>query len=127
MGGQPGWTQQWRAPLRAALDWLGDQIDQLFIQRGTRVLSDPWAAREDYIDVLLNHTPEQIEEFCDQHARKALTPSEKGSVLKLLEMQRHRLLMFTSCGWFFDELSGLETTQILRYAARAVELARSAV
>jgi len=123
VGGQPGWSQQWRAPLRAALDWLGNQIDQLFIRRGSRVLSDPWAARDDYIEVLLNHTPEQVEEFCARHARKALTPSEKGLVLKLLEMQRHRLLMFTSCGWFFDELSGLETTQILGYAARAVELA----
>ncbi len=123
IGVQPGWTQQWRAPLRTALDWLGDQIDQLFVQRGSRILSDPWAARDDYIEVLLNHTPDQVVEFCTRHARKALTPSEKGLVLKLLEMQRHRLLMFTSCGWFFDELSGLETTQILRYAARAVELA----
>lgn len=122
-GGPPGWSQRWRAPLRAALDWLGDQVDQLFIRRGGRVLSDPWAARDDYIEVVLNRTPEQIEEFCARHARKALTPSEKGLVLKLLEMQRHRLLMFTSCGWFFDEVSGLETTQILRYAARAAELA----
>ena len=121
--GRPGWSQQWRAPLRATLDWLSAQIDQLFMQRGGRVLVDPWAARDDYIGVLLTHTPEQIEEFCAQQARKALTPSEKGLVLKLLEMQRHRLLMFTSCGWFFDEVSGLETTQILRYAARAMELA----
>ncbi|HJY83244.1 MAG TPA: DUF3536 domain-containing protein [Candidatus Binatia bacterium] len=123
IGRQPGWSQQWRAPLRAALNWLGAQIDRLFIRRGSRVLSDPWAARDDYIEVLLNRTPEQIEEFCARHARKTLTPSENGLVLKLLEMQRHRLLMFTSCGWFFDDLSGLETTQILRYAARAVELA----
>ncbi|MBI3797977.1 MAG: DUF3536 domain-containing protein, partial [Deltaproteobacteria bacterium] len=123
IGGQSGWSQQWRAPLRATLDWLSDQIDQLFIQRGSRVLLDPWAARDDYIAVLLNHTPEQIEEFCAQHASKALTPSEKGLVLKLLELQRHCLLMFTSCGWFFDEVSGLETTQILRYAGRALELA----
>ncbi|HEV8718777.1 MAG TPA: DUF3536 domain-containing protein [Candidatus Binatia bacterium] len=122
-GGSPGWSQRWRAPLRAALDWLGDQVDELFTRRGGRVLSDPWAARDNYIEVVLNRTPEQIEEFCARHARKALTPSEKGLVLKLLEMQRHRLLMFTSCGWFFDEVSGLETTQILRYAARAAELA----
>ncbi|HKA53897.1 MAG TPA: DUF3536 domain-containing protein, partial [Candidatus Binatia bacterium] len=123
VGGPPGWSQQWRAPLRAALDWLGDEVDQLFVRRGGRVLSDPWAARDDYIEVVLDHTPEQIEEFCARHGRKALTPGEKGLALKLLEMQRHRLLMFTSCGWFFDEVSGLETTQVLRYAARALELA----
>ena len=42
----------------------------------------------------------------------------------LLEMQRNSLLMFTSCGWFFNDVSGLETTQILSYASRAIELAK---
>ncbi len=42
----------------------------------------------------------------------------------MLELQRHAMLMYTSCGWFFDELSGLETVQVIQYAARAVQLAR---
>jgi alpha-amylase/alpha-mannosidase (GH57 family) len=125
VGSRPGWTQQWRAPLRVALDWLRDEIDRLFEQRGGAVLLDPWAARDAYIEVLLEHTPERIEEFCARHARKTLSTNEKVEVLKLLEMQRHRLLMFTSCGWFFDELSGLEGVQVLRYAAHALELAES--
>lgn len=123
MGSQEEWTQQWRAPLRAALDWLRDELDQVFAHHGGRLLLDPWAARDAYIDVVLNRTPEREEEFCTQHAGRQLSPSEKVEALKLLEMQRHRLLMFTSCGWFFDELSGLEGIQILRYAARALELA----
>ncbi|MGH7963110.1 MAG: DUF3536 domain-containing protein, partial [Candidatus Binatia bacterium] len=123
MGTQPDWTQQWRAPLRAALDWLQDKLDQLFVQRGGRLVLDPWAAREAYIDVWLARTPEREEEFCTRHAGRQLSPDEKVKVFKLLEMQRHRLLMFTSCGWFFDEVSGLEGVQILRYAARALELA----
>jgi hypothetical protein len=109
--------------LRASLEWLQDKLDQCFEQRGRRLLSDPWEAREEYIDIVLDRTPERSEEFCDRQARKALSPGERALVIKLLEMQRHRLLMFTSCGWFFDELSGLEGTQILRYAARAIELA----
>lgn len=124
VGTQSGWTQQWRAPLRAALDWLSDEIDQVFVQHARGLVADPWAAREAYIEVLLAHTPEQIDEFCAQQAGRTLSRNEKVTVLKLLELQRHRLLMFTSCGWFFDELSGLEGTQILRYAARAVELAK---
>jgi hypothetical protein len=122
-GGQVGWTQEWRAPLRAALNWLADEIDVFFEQRGARLLADPWAARDAYIDVVLDRTPERIDDFCSQHARKWLGPSQKVEVCKLLELQRQRLLMFTSCGWFFDEISGLEGTQILRYAARAAELA----
>jgi alpha-amylase/alpha-mannosidase (GH57 family) len=120
---RPGWTQHWRAPLRAALDWLADEIDRLFEQRGDTLLTDPWKARDEYIDLLLDHTPDRIEEFCARHGKRRFSPSEQIAVLKLLEMARHRLLMFTSCGWFFDELSGLEGTQILRYAARALELA----
>jgi hypothetical protein len=123
-GGQPGWTQQWRAPLRAALDWLQDALDPLFEQQATGLLHDPWAARNAYIDVLLDRTIERIDAFFTQHARRSLGQEEKILARGLLEMQRHRLLMFTSCGWFFDEISGLEATQILRYAARAIEFAK---
>ncbi len=124
MGGETSWTQAWRAPLRAALNWLRDEIDKLFERRAAPLLAEPWAARNAYIELLLNEAPDRIDAFCAQHARRELTPEQKVEVCKLLEMQRHRLLMFTSCGWFFDELSGLEGVQILQYAARAAELAR---
>lgn len=123
MGGHGAWTQEWRAPLRAALEWLAGEIDAFFERRGERLLADPWAARDAYLEVLLDPAPERLDEFCAQQARKWLSPSQKVEARKLLEMQRHRLLMFTSCGWFFDELSGIEGVQILQYAARAAELA----
>lgn len=123
-GGLPGWTQQWRTPLRAALDWLGGEIDTLFERQAGALLRDPWGARDAYIDLILDYSPQRRDEFCMRHTGRILAPEEQQLVLKLLELQRHRLLMFTSCGWFFDELSGLEGTQILRYAARAAELAK---
>lgn len=123
-GGLPGWTQQWRAPLRAALEWLGGELDALFERQAGALLRDPWEARDAYIDLVLNRSPQRRNEFCMRQAGRILAPAEQQLVLKLLELQRHRLLMFTSCGWFFDELSGLEGTQILRYAARAAEIAK---
>lgn len=123
IGGLALWTQAWRAPLRAALEWAKGEIDKLFEQRGARLFSDPWAARNAYLDVLLDQSPERLDEFCAEQSRKWLSPSQKVEMRKLLEMQRYRLLMFTSCGWFFDEISGIEAGQILLYAARAVELA----
>lgn len=124
-GSLPGWTQQWRAPLRAALDWLRAEIDVFFERQAGEVLHDSWAARDAYIDVILDRSPQRLDEFCRHYAGRVLAPAAQQSVLKLLELQRHRLLMFTSCGWFFDELSGLEGAQILRYGARAVELAKA--
>jgi len=41
-----------------------------------------------------------------------------------MELQRHAMLMYTSCGWFFDEITGIETGQVIEYAARAVQLAK---
>ncbi|MCS6926632.1 MAG: DUF3536 domain-containing protein [Candidatus Binatia bacterium] len=123
VGTTPGWTQRWRAPLREALLWLAEAIDRMFEQQGARLLVDPWRARDEYIELVLDRTPDRIAEFCARHGARVLTQGEQVAVLKLLEMARHRLLMFTSCGWFFDELSGVETTQILCYAARAIEYA----
>jgi alpha-amylase/alpha-mannosidase (GH57 family) len=123
VGTKPGWTQRWRAPLREALLWVSDAIDRVFEQHGAPLLADPWRARDEYIELVLDRTPDRVEEFCARQGTRVLTPGERVEVLKLLEMARHRLLMFTSCGWFFDELSGIEGTQILRYAARAIEYA----
>jgi alpha-amylase/alpha-mannosidase (GH57 family) len=122
--GHPGWNQRWRAPLRAALDWLRDEMAPLFEEHGGGLLANPWAARNDYIDVVLDRSPVTVAAFLDRHASRSLTDAEKVRTLQLLEMQRHAMLMYTSCGWFFDELSGMETVQVIQYAARAVQLAR---
>lgn len=121
-GGHSGWSQKWRTPLREALDWLRDTLAPLFEGKARVFVKDPWVMRDDYIDVILDRSFQNVAGFLAKHSRKTLTDEEKITVLKLLEMQRHTLLMYTSCGWFFDELSGLETVQILSYAARAIQL-----
>jgi alpha-amylase/alpha-mannosidase (GH57 family) len=115
------WHQRWRAPLRSALDWLRGEIDAFYESRAATWLKDPWQARDDYIDVVLDRRPERLEAFFARHQRLALDAAGRLEVRRLLELQRNRLLMYTSCGWFFDELSGIEPVQILRYAAMAVQ------
>jgi alpha-amylase/alpha-mannosidase (GH57 family) len=123
-GAHPKWNQAWRAPLRAALDQVRDSFAPAYEQKGHEFLKDPWKARNDYIAVILDRSKESIERFLSDHAAQELNDAEKTSALKLLELQRHAMLMYTSCGWFFDELSGIETVQIIQYASRALQLAR---
>jgi len=123
-GGHSGWNQEWRAPLRVALDWLRDRVNPLFEEKASPLLKNPWDARDEYIRVILNRSDASVEAFFSKHATHPLTPEEQVTALKLLEMQRHAMLMYTSCGWFFDELSGLETVQVIHYAGRAVDLAK---
>jgi hypothetical protein len=121
-GMRPDWSQEWRGPVRRALDWLRDELAPRFASRGQEVFRDPWAARDRYIDVLLNRAPASTALFME---RERLHPSKKDEdvvAYKLLELQRHAMLMYTSCGWFFDELSGIETVQVMQYAARALQL-----
>jgi alpha-amylase/alpha-mannosidase (GH57 family) len=115
------WHQRWRAPLREALDWLRDQIDPFFEARASAHLKDPWAARDAYAAVLLDRSPERLDAFFAAHARGPLDPTARVEARRLLELQRNRLLMYTSCGWFFDEISAIEPVQILRYAAMALQ------
>lgn len=122
-GGQPGWNQAWRAPLRAALDWLRDTILPDFERAAGQIFADPWAARDDYIEIEIERTPERIDAFLARHARPGITP-DLATALRLMELQRHALLMYTSCGWFFSEISGIETVQVLQYAGRAMQLAQ---
>jgi alpha-amylase/alpha-mannosidase (GH57 family) len=123
-GGHGDWNQAWRAPLREALDWLRDETARCYEQAGSRCFKDPWAARNDYIHVLLDRSLESRERFAERNfRRKRLSQAERVTAWKLLELQRHAMLMYTSCGWFFDELSGIETVQVIQYAARVVELA----
>ncbi len=122
-GGHAGWNQEWRAPLRQALDWLRDRLAPLYESEAGKILKDPWLARDDYISVILDRSPENIASFFARHAPRDLNEDEQHAALRLLEMQRHAMLMFTSCGWFFDEISGIETVQVIQYAARAIQLA----
>jgi len=121
-----GWQQEWRGPMRQALDLLKAKLDALFEIRGKKLFRDRWAARDAYIHVFQDRSQEVVRRFLDEHARAQppLSDREVREALRLLEMERHGLLMFTSCGWFFDDLSGLEATQCLRYAARALQLAK---
>lgn len=121
-GGHGGWNQGWRGPLRDALDWLRDELAQAYTRKALEYLQDPWSARDDYIDVILDRGQEAVDAFFAKHGRRVLNADERTIVLKLLESQRHGLLMYTSCGWFFDELSGIETVQIIQYAGRAIQL-----
>lgn len=120
-GGHSGWHQRWRKPLRNTLNWLRDQLAPFFEREAARFLHDPWVARNEYIEVMLDRSDEQVAKFFKKHARRELSNLEKVTVLRLLEIQRHAVLMFTSCGWFFDEISGIETNQILQYALRAMD------
>ncbi|MHB8756102.1 MAG: DUF3536 domain-containing protein, partial [Candidatus Acidiferrales bacterium] len=122
-GMHPGWNQNWRAPLREAMDWLRDTLIPIYEEQGRQVFQDPWKARDEYIRVILDRSPKNVCDFFHQVAAHDLSPEERLRALKLLELQRHAMLMYTSCGWFFDELSGLETVQTIQYAARALQLA----
>jgi alpha-amylase/alpha-mannosidase (GH57 family) len=122
--GQPGCNQEWRAPLRQALDELRDALVPLTEREGARLFKDVWAARDGYIEVMLDRTPQSVEQFFRQHQLRDLTASEQVRALELMEMQRHTQLMYTSCGWFFDDISGIESVQVIAYAARVLQLAR---
>lgn len=121
--GRAGWNQIWRGPLRQSLDWLRDELSPWFEKAGAELFDDPWNARDAYIHVLLERSPERIDAFLAKHALGTLDPGQVTRALKLMELQRHAMLMYTSCGWFFDELSGIETIQVIQYAARCVQLA----
>lgn len=119
-----GWTQEWRAPLRGAMDWLRDTLIHVYEEDMAHYLKEPWQARDDYIEVILDRSPEKVQGFFAKHAVRELSEEDKIKALKLLEMQRNAMLMYTSCGWFFDDISGIETVQVMQFAACAMQLAR---
>ncbi len=122
-GGGGAWHQLWRRPLRDSLNWLRDELTEIYETLAAEFFTDAWATRNAYISVIRDRSPENLAKFFQAHEQHSLTPTEQVDALRLLEMQRYALLMFTSCGWFFEEISRPEGTQILRYAARALELA----
>jgi alpha-amylase/alpha-mannosidase (GH57 family) len=122
-GGKAGWNQRWRAPLREALDLLRDRTAPLAEAVAAPLLKDLWAARDAYIHVILDRSSDNLDRFFATHATHQLSPAERTTVFQLLELERHAQLMYTSCGWFFDDISGIETIQIIAYAGRVLQLA----
>lgn len=122
-GGHPGWNQKWREPLRNALDYLRDGLAKVFEAEGPKYFNDnPWTIRNKYIDVILDRNYITIRKFQKENFKPDLTEEQKVKGMELLEIQRQAMLMYTSCGWFFSEISGIETVQIMKYAARAMQL-----
>ncbi|MBI2821202.1 MAG: DUF3536 domain-containing protein [Acidobacteria bacterium] len=122
-GGHPGWKQDWRTPLRQSLDWLRDTLAPAYEREARRFFRRPWKARDEYIRVILDRSAASLDRFLDTHAAASLDGTARTTAVKLLELQRHAMLMYTSCGWFFDDLSGIETVQVVQYAGRALQLA----
>ncbi|MEP6708262.1 MAG: DUF3536 domain-containing protein, partial [Pyrinomonadaceae bacterium] len=120
-GGAAGWNQAWRQPLRNALDFLRNEAAIYFAETRGELFVDPWAARDDTIALVLNQEKSR-EEFLRDHAPRPLVREQELRALLFLETQRNLLLMYTSCGWFFNDISGIEPIQILKYASRAIEL-----
>lgn len=122
-GGGGEYHQKWRKPLRETLNWLRDELTKVYEDVGYNYFKNPWLARDEYIEVILHRNENTIKQFLHRHSSHALSTSEEIDALRLLEIQKNSLLMFTSCGWFFEEISRPEGTQILRYASHAIELA----
>ena len=120
-GGHHDWQQKWRKPLREALDWLRDEAIEVFQKGAALYFKDVWQVRNEYINLILNRTPEHIHDFLAKFARHILNTEETVRALKYLELERNAMLMYTSCGWFFDDISRIETIQNLRYAARVIQ------
>lgn len=123
-GGHPGWNQKWRKPLREALDYLRDELVKIFENEGPKYFNkDVWEVRNKYISVILDRGSMNVSKFQRENFNENLSDTEKVRAMELLEIQRQAMLMYTSCGWFFSEISGIETVQIMKYAARAMQLA----
>jgi alpha-amylase/alpha-mannosidase (GH57 family) len=123
-GRYPSGKQQWRQPLREAMNWLRDQVDAIYETEMAQFVKDPWGLRDSYVSVINDRSADKVENFIATFAGKELDFGEKVVFLKLLEMERNSLLMFTSCGWFFDDICGIEAVQIMQYASRAIQLAK---
>jgi alpha-amylase/alpha-mannosidase (GH57 family) len=118
-GGEPGWNQEWRAPLRAALDVVRDAADEIFTMIGASVFLDPWQARDGYVDVVIG--AKTLDEFLGEVASAPLDDEVRRVAHELLRMQERAMAMYTSCGWFFNDIGGIETIQVLRYAAATID------
>ena len=118
------WSQEWRGPLRDAMDWLRDKLIAVYEEEAAKLVNDPWMARDNYIDLLMDKSSTRLNLFIEKHAKKKLAQKDAYKFLQLLEMQKYAMFMYTSCGWFFDDISRIETIQIMQCAARSIMLAK---
>ena len=114
--------QRWRGPLREGLDWLAAELHSVFEREGGVLLGEPWAVRDQY-GTAVARDGAAIAQFVTERVGRPDDPADRIRAGELLELERNALRMFTSCGWFFDDIAGIEAVQVLRYAARAIELA----
>lgn len=118
-GGEAGWNQAWRTPLREALDLLKDVADETFDRLGGELLTDPWAARDDYVHVAIG--AEAVDDLLSTYQSRPLDDQQRATAEMLLKLQQHTMAMYTSCGWFFNDIGGIESVQVLVYAATAMD------
>ncbi len=118
----PGWNQKWRTVLRDAFDFLKEAIDEVYERQADRWFKDPWQARNDYISVMLDPSMASRRAFLARQTRRAPSPEDERRIWELLEAEKFSLFMYTSCGWFFDDISGIEPVQVMKFALRALEL-----
>ncbi len=121
-GTHPDWQQHWRKPLRESLDILRNRLADFYQKEISAFVKDPWKTRDEYIDVVLDRSKENVRSFFGRMGKRQFNEEETQQALKFLEMQRYAMFMFTSCGWFFDDVSGIESIQNLKFAARALQL-----
>jgi len=124
VGRNQAWNQAWRSPLRQGLDWLSSELSIIYEERASLLLKDPWMARDDYIMLLLDRSKDKKRDFLNSHSKRPLNDDEQIEIFSLMESQRMALYMFTSCGWFFDDISGIEAMQVLMYTSRAIDLVK---
>ncbi|MFH2145536.1 MAG: DUF3536 domain-containing protein [Candidatus Omnitrophota bacterium] len=124
IGTNAKWNQKWRKPLREAMDWLRDELSEIYEQQMSGYTKDFWQLRDNYIDVVLSRAESGVDSFLKTNLKTELKSADRTKILKLLEMQRHAMLMYTSCGWYFDDISNIETVQVMHYAGRAIQLAK---
>ncbi|OQY34567.1 MAG: hypothetical protein B6241_04665 [Spirochaetaceae bacterium 4572_59] len=120
-GGKEEWDQAWRTPLRDGLNSLSNETDRIYEKEMARLTGrDPWEVRNKYIEVLLN--PSKANQFYKENGPGKKSLSDRNLFFSLLEGQKNKMFMFTSCGWFFSDIAGIEARQNLMYAARTIDL-----
>jgi hypothetical protein len=107
----------WKAPLRTAFDRLAARVDQVFDTEGARHLSDAWAARDAYVDVV-----DGADTFADWLGRWHGPQTDPRIAELLLEAQRHRLAMYASCAFYWEDVSRIEPGYGIRRGLAAATL-----
>jgi hypothetical protein len=122
----PGTSQAWRAPLRSGLEWLAEELHEIFEREGAELFAvDPWRVRDNYGDVIGASEAKALA-FVAESITRRNDGARVERAAELLAMEEAALSMFTSDAWFFDDIARIETIQVLKYAAFAMELSGEA-